>query len=88
MAILLAVANMTVKSRLRPLPSPFRLFQFIAPFREYPFGLACLGSFLFCSGMFLPFNFIGVQAEAFGMTATDAGYLVVVLNAARNVYGT
>jgi hypothetical protein len=38
--------------------------------------------------MFLPFNFIGVQAEAFGMTATDAGYLVVVLNAARNVYGT
>lgn len=86
MFILLIVANMTVMSRLRPIRSPVRLSQFMAPFREYSFGLVCLGSFLFCSGMFLPFNFIGIQAEAFGMSVANAGYLVVVLNAARNVY--
>jgi hypothetical protein len=36
--------------------------------------------------MFLPFNFISGQAEAYGISAADAGYLVVVLNTARNVY--
>jgi hypothetical protein len=88
MFILLIVANMTVTSCSRPIRSPVRLAQFMAPFREYSFvvGLVCLGSFLFCSGMFLPFNFISVQAEAFGMSAANADYLVVVLNAARNVY--
>jgi hypothetical protein len=85
MFILLIVANMTVASHSRPIRSPVRLAQFIAPFREHPFGLVCLGSFLFCSAMFLPFNFISVQAEAFGISAADAGYLVVVLNTARNV---
>jgi hypothetical protein len=63
-----------------------RLDQFVAPFREYSFGLVCLGSFLFSSGMFLPFNFVSIQAEAFGISAANADYLVVVLNAARNVY--
>ena len=53
MFILLIVANMTVRSRLRPVRTPARLPQFMSPFREYPFGLVCLGSFLFCSGMFL-----------------------------------
>jgi hypothetical protein len=86
MFILLIVANMTVTSRLRPKRSPVRLSQFMTPFREYSFCLVCLGSFLFCSGMFLPFNFISIQAEAFGMSVANAGYLVVVLNAARYVY--
>ena len=85
MFILLIVANMTVASHSRPIRSPVRLTQFTAPLREHPFGLVCLGSFLFCSAMFLPFNFISVQAEAFGISATDAGYLVVVLNTARKV---
>jgi MFS family permease len=86
MFIMLIVANMTVASHSRPIRSPVRLAQFIAPFREQPFGLVCLGSFLFCSAMFLPFNFISGQAEAYGISAADAGYLVVVLNTARNVY--
>lgn len=86
MFILLVLANMTVTSHSRPMRNSVRLAQFTAPFREYSFGLVCLGSFLFCSGMFLPFNFISVQAEEFGISAADAGHLVVVLNAARNVY--
>jgi len=72
MFILLMVANMTVASHSRLLRSPVRLAQFTASLREHPFGLVCLGSFLFCSAMFLPFNFISVQAETFGIS--DASY--------------
>lgn len=86
MFILLIVANMTVASHSRPIRSSVRLAQFTAPLREHPFGLLCLGSFLICSAMFLPFNFISVQAETFGISAVDAGYLVVVLNTVMNVY--
>jgi hypothetical protein len=86
MLIMLIVANMTVKTRLNPVRSPVHLSEFTAPFRKYVFGLVCLGSFLFCFGMFLPFNFISIQAEAYGLSGVVAGYLIVVLNAARNVY--
>jgi hypothetical protein len=33
--------------------------------------------------MFLPFTFISTQAEAYGMSSTVAGYLIVSLNGAR-----
>src|SRR5258708_6847239 len=85
MLIMLLVANVTVKSRLIPEPSPPRLSQFIAPFRECTFGFMCLWSFLFCLGMFLPFNFISMQAQSYGMSAMAASYLLVVLNTARRV---
>lgn len=87
MFIMLIVANMTVASHSRLIRSPVRLAQFIALFREHLFGLMCLGSFLFCSAMFSPFNFISVQAKAaYRVSAANAGYLIVVLNTARNVY--
>lgn len=86
MLFMLIVANLTVKSNLKPVPTPVRLSEFTAPFREYAFGLVCLGSFLFCFGMFLPFNFISIQAEAFGLSNTMASYLIVVLNAAREAH--
>jgi hypothetical protein len=86
MFMMLVVANLTVKTRLKPIPSPVRLAEFMAPFREYIFGLVCLGSFLFCFGMFLPFTFISMQAEVYGLSSTAAGNLIVVLNATRNVY--
>jgi hypothetical protein len=85
MLIMLLVANVTVKSRLRPVPSPVRLSQFTALFRECAFGLTCLGSFLFCLGMFLPFNFISMQAQAYGISANAASYLVVVLNGSQYI---
>jgi hypothetical protein len=33
--------------------------------------------------MFLPFNFISIQAQSYGMSAIAASYLVVALNTAR-----
>src|ERR1700733_7235465 len=86
MSIMLLVANVTVESRLRPVWSPLRLSQLTALFRERAFGLTCLGSFLFCLGMFLPFNYISMQAQSYGMSPRAASYLVVALNTARKAH--
>jgi MFS family permease len=44
MLAMLIVANLTVKSRLKLIPTPVRLSEFTAPFREPAFSLVCLGS--------------------------------------------
>jgi hypothetical protein len=55
----------------------------IRPLGEVPFLLTVIAAFLFFWGMFLPFNFIILQAERYGMSAQLAAYLVPILNAAR-----
>ena len=79
---MLAIANVTVTSRMPPSPTPLDLMEFVVPFKELPFDLTCLGSFLFFLGMFLPINYIIVEAQHFGMSDGLAQYLVPILNAA------
>ncbi|RDW75500.1 hypothetical protein BP6252_06642 [Coleophoma cylindrospora] len=79
---LLAIANLTIKSRLPPARRPFRFFDLISPFTEKPFLLLAFASFFIYIGGFLPFTFIIVQAEAVGMSANLASYLVSIVNAA------
>lgn len=74
---LLVFANLTVKSRLPPTPKPWALLDFFAPFQEIPFFLTVLASFFFFFGMFLPFTFVILSAEANGMSTELAGYLLV-----------
>ena len=78
---LMVYANLTVKSRLPPTPRPWSVKEFVQPLKEPPFFLIVAASFLFFFGMFLPFNFIILHAEAHGMSARLAGYLLAVLNA-------
>lgn len=78
---LLVYANLTVKSRIPPMPKPWAFMDFISPFKEIPFSLTVIASFLFFFGMFLPFTFIILSAEYNGMSANLAGYLLAVLNA-------
>ncbi|PQE14723.1 monocarboxylate permease protein [Rutstroemia sp. NJR-2017a BBW] len=80
--IVLLVANATIRSHPSYTPSSVRFSQFAAPFREYTFNLVCLGSFLFCFGIFLPSNFITIQAKSYGISPSTADYLIVALNAA------
>ena len=82
---LLIVANLTVKSRLPPFPKPLAIMEFISPLAEVPFLLVCIASFLFFWGLFLPFNFIILQASESGMSARLAGYLLAIINATRYV---
>lgn len=79
---LMTIANLTVKSRLPPRPKPFHIKQFTRPLKELPYLLTVLGSFFFFFAMFLPINYIILQAETLGMSSHLAEYLIPILNGA------
>jgi MFS family permease len=79
---LMLVANATVKSRLPPRQKLFHIMQFIRPLKETPYLLTVLGSFFFFFAMFLPINYLILQAETLGMSSRLAEYLVPILNGA------
>ena len=79
---LMIIANLTVKSRIPPFKKPWNIMEFFVPLKELPFDLVTFGSFLFFMGMFLPINYIIVEALHYGMRPSLAQYLVSILNAA------
>jgi MFS family permease len=81
--VLLGVACFTVKSRLPPRPKPFVFMEYISGLREIPILITVIGFFLFMWGMFLPFNYVLLQAQAAGMSETLIPYLLPILNAVR-----
>jgi MFS family permease len=83
---LMIVAIFTVRSRLPPTPRKLELSVFIEPFTDMRFNLLAFASFLFFVALFIPINFIEVEAIASGMSTQLAGYLLPVLNAARYVF--
>jgi len=80
---LLVFANLTVKSRLPPRPQQFSIMDFIVPFKELPFSLIAIGSFLVYLGAFLPLNYVILQARHDGMSTDLSGYLLPILSATR-----
>jgi MFS family permease len=80
---MLIIANLTVKSRLKPRPKPLIIMEFIRPFGDITFLLVTLGSWFFFFGMFLPFTYIILQAQADGMSVNLSNYLIPILNAFR-----
>ncbi|RYO87194.1 hypothetical protein DL766_005461 [Monosporascus sp. MC13-8B] len=74
-------ANLTVTSRLEHSPKPVNLDDYWRPLREAPFSTFTFGYFLFYLGFFVPYNFIILQAQRYGMSPGLAAYLVPVLNA-------
>jgi nitrate/nitrite transporter NarK len=79
---LMIFANLTVKSRIPPFPKPWNIKEFVLPLREVTFDFVSFGSFLFFMGMFLPINYIILEATYYGMSPSLAQYLVSILNAA------
>lgn len=79
------IANLTVKSRIPPQPKPFSIMDFVHPYKEIPFLLTAIACGLFFWGIFLPFTFLIVHAQRYGMSENLASYLVSILNAARYV---
>ncbi|KAK1142186.1 hypothetical protein N8T08_008112 [Aspergillus melleus] len=79
---LLVVANLTVRSRVAPVSRPVRLNDYIGPFAELPFILlmlaACCGFF----AMFVPINYVILEAQEDGVNRELASYLLAILNAA------
>ncbi len=78
---LMIIANLTVVSRLPPMPRPVKFSDFYSPFKELPFVLLSFGSFLMFLGIFEPFTFIILAAEGRGVSSELALYLVPILNA-------
>lgn len=78
---LLSVASMTVKSRLPSRPKPLVLSEYTDAFKDPVYILVLVANFLFFWGMFLPFNFIILQALKAGMDPSLAEYLLPILNA-------
>ena len=79
---MLIIANLTITSRMKPQPKPLDIMEFLRPLKELPFDLVCAGAFLFFMGLFLPINYIIIEAISYGMSYKLAQYLVPILNAA------
>ena len=80
---LLAITCATVKSRLPPRPKPLVISEYLAGFKEPVYALTLVANFLFFWGMFIPFNYILLQAQEAGMNATLVEYLLPIINAVR-----
>ncbi|RAH57317.1 MFS monocarboxylate transporter [Aspergillus piperis CBS 112811] len=82
---LLAVTNLTVRSRLRPKPTALTLTSYFKGFTDVPFVLVTLASFLYSMGMFIPITYMVTYGEHVGMSTGLAGYLVSTFNAASGI---
>ena len=80
---MLTIANLFLKSRLKHVPKPFRVMEFVSNFKEIRFVFVSMASFFFFLGIFLPTNFIILQGQANGVSRTLSPYLLPILNAAR-----
>lgn len=73
----------TIKSRLPPRKKPFNILDYARPLREPAFVCVVCGGFFFFWGMFLPFNYIELQATDQGIDASIVPYLLPIINAVR-----
>jgi MFS family permease len=78
---LMLIANATITSRMTPFKKPWNIRDYLRPFKELPYDLVAFGSFIFFLGMFLPINYIILEAIHYGMSIALAQYMVPVLNA-------
>ncbi|PFH63005.1 hypothetical protein XA68_10417 [Ophiocordyceps unilateralis] len=78
---LLIIACVTVKSRLPPRPRPFRFMEYVDNLKDIRMAVTVAGLFFFMWGMFLPFNYALVQAQAAGTSPALIPYLLPILNA-------
>ncbi|EAW14582.1 putative MFS monocarboxylate transporter (Mct) [Aspergillus clavatus NRRL 1] len=79
---LLIVANLTVRSRIAPVPRRIRFSDYVGPFTEVPFVLLMVAACLGFWAMFVPINYVILEAQEDGVSRNLAEYLLTILNAA------
>jgi hypothetical protein len=78
------IAILTVRPRTKPVPKKMPAGRFAAPFREFPFVMLLLGTFVLTYGIFVPVVYLAVQGfQEAHMSEEMAQYLVSIFNAAR-----
>lgn len=80
---LCSVACLTVTSRLPPRPKTLKAWDYVRPLSEPAFLFMVLSGFFFLLGMFIPFNYITLQAEAAGMSPYLVPYILSIINGVR-----
>jgi MFS family permease len=78
---LLAIANLTVRSRLTPTPRRFSPMAFVRPLGEPTFLILALAAFLVFFGLFIPFTFLPLEGLTVGIDPTLDLYIIPILNA-------
>lgn len=78
---LLILANITVASRLRPNPKPLSRETIFGPFLDTKLMLINIGYLLLTFGVFVPINYITVEAVRHGMSYELSHYLIATMNA-------
>lgn len=78
--VLCGISCILIKTRDPPKPRPFKMDDYMRCFREPISALTMLGGFLFFWGMFLPLNYIVLQAQASGISPALVPYLVPLIN--------
>ncbi|KAK3370617.1 putative monocarboxylate transporter [Podospora didyma] len=79
---LLLVANLTIKSRTPPAPHQLTKKELVQPFKDPDMMLLTWGFVLLTFGVFIPINFMVVEAVSTGVLTPDLGqYLIPIFNA-------
>ncbi|KID91786.1 Major facilitator superfamily domain, general substrate transporter [Metarhizium guizhouense ARSEF 977] len=79
---LLIVANLTIRAAHPPRPQKLTKAQLAKPFSEFDFVFLCAGFFCFTFGIFVPIDYLPVQALDAGVDPNLVQYLLSILNAA------
>ncbi|KAF4339304.1 monocarboxylate transporter 2 [Fusarium beomiforme] len=79
---LLIIANLTIKANHPPRPQKISRAQLAKPFREPEFIFCTIGFFLFTYGLFVPIDYLPVQALSVDMDPNLVQYVIPILNAA------
>ncbi|GAP85106.1 putative riboflavin transporter MCH5 [Rosellinia necatrix] len=75
------LASFTVRSRLPPRPKPFHFAELVRPFHELRFTLVVVASFFVFWGLYLPFNYLNIQAQQQGVDPALIPYILPIVNA-------
>ena len=82
---LLVIANLTIRSSLPPNTRSLSRDGLLQPFRETKMVLVIAGFVLLTFGVFVPIDYLAVEAISKGMSPDLAQYLIAILNAGRYV---
>lgn len=80
---LLLIAIVTLRSRLNHKSSKFHSVDLINPLRDWYVCSLGISGFLFFLGVFLPYNYLVVEAVADGMHQSLADSLLVIMSTTR-----
>lgn len=72
-----------VKSRLQPQPKPFHFVELVKPFRDARFSLTVVATFFVFWGLYLPLNYLNIQAQEQGVDPALIPYILPIVNAVR-----